>query len=91
MESAAELLKIPGTMVYFGISASTARLARAASLIASLPPSRILVESDEHTPAEALSAVSQSLRAVASACGWDEQEAACRTAENAREAFGGLA
>ena len=74
---------------YFGFSGrrspSPARRQRAAAVIASLPAERLLIESDAH--ADARPALVASLEALAEARGWSLQEAAERTAANARGAF----
>ena len=78
-----------GTRVYFGFSSRAARLKRAAAVIAAVPADRLLVESDEHTEEAARASLAEARQRLAVARDWREEEAAERTAENARAAFDG--
>ena len=76
-----------GCRAFFGFSARAARLRRAAAVMASLPADRLLLESDEHSAADAAPALAEACARVAAARGWSEAEAAAMTATNARAAF----
>ena len=89
-ESAAVLLRLGAASscrVYFGFSPRALRLRRAVAVIESVPSERLLLESDEHTAVAAIPAAAEACRRLAAVRGWDEEEAAARTAANARAAL----
>ena len=89
-ETAANLLRLGAeaeTKVFFGFSERAVRLRRAPAVIQSVPESRLLLESDEHIPDQALRAVASACERLAAVRAWSLAQAAEQTAENAREAF----
>jgi len=90
-ESAASLLRLSGKgggpHAYFGFTPGACRLRRAEALIQSLPPERLLVESDLHDSAAAPAAVLAAAAHIAEARGWTTEQTLSMTADNAHRAF----
>ena len=89
-ETASALVRLgssANSRVYFGFSPRATKLRRSQAVIQAAPADRLLIESDEHTAEAACRAVAEACHRLAAARGWSVDEAAERTAHNARAAF----